>query len=87
MNTVFVETIGYIAGFLTTVCLLPQLVKTLVTKSTKDVSTLTYLVLCVGQILWITYGVLIMDVRVIVANVVSLLFALLIIICCVYYTK
>jgi MtN3 and saliva related transmembrane protein len=56
MESLKLEIIGYTAGFLTTVCLVPQLWKILITKSVKDVSVWTYFVLLSGQILWIVYG-------------------------------
>ena len=50
------EIIGYAAGFLVAVSLTPQLIKTLRTKSTKDISVLWTLVLTGGLLLWIVYG-------------------------------
>jgi len=52
-----IETIGYIAGFLVSIALLPQLIKTWKTKSTKDISIIWSISLMAGLFLWIVYGV------------------------------
>lgn len=87
MDSLKSEIVGYTAGFLTTVCLIPQLWKIILTKSAKDVSVLTYLVLLCGQILWVVYGIFITDIRVIIPNVISGMFNLLVIISSLYYTS
>lgn len=79
------ETIGYIAGFLTTICLLPQLITVLIRKSSKDVSIFTYVILLCGQILWISYGILVDDLRIIVPNVISGALAIFIVISSLCY--
>lgn len=72
-NKIVIDTIGYIAGFLTTICLIPQLIKIINTKSTNDISLYTFLVLLLGQILWTSYGILVFDLRILIANIISLL--------------
>ena len=71
-NRLTIDIIGYIAGFLTTICLIPQLIKIIITKSTNDISLSTFIVLLLGQILWITYALLILDLRILIANIISL---------------
>ena len=68
------DTIGLIAGFLTSTGFLPQLLKALKTKSTKDISAPMLLILAAGVILWIVYGVMVSALPVIIANVLSLTF-------------
>jgi MtN3 and saliva related transmembrane protein len=70
--------IGFLAGFLTTIAAIPQLVKTIRTKETKDISLLMYICLCTGILLWFIYGILIKDYPVILANGASLLFNLIV---------
>lgn len=79
MNSFELEIIGYIAGFCTTICLLPQLWKIMKTRSAEDV-ILTFIVLFCGQALWITYGILLNDLRLIIPNVISCTLTLSIII-------
>lgn len=71
MSDLELQLIGYLAGFLTTVCMFPQLLKILITKSAKDVSIITFVVLILGEILWIIYGVYTNDLRITIPNVIS----------------
>ncbi|HMK60433.1 MAG TPA: SemiSWEET transporter [Dissulfurispiraceae bacterium] len=70
MDTITI--LGYIAGALTTMSLIPQMLKMWKTKSARDVSLGMFLIFVVGISLWITYGVLIHSMPVIIANSVSL---------------
>jgi MtN3 and saliva related transmembrane protein len=63
--------LGLAAGCLTTVAFLPQVVRTWRMRSTGDLSLSTFLILMAGQVLWLAYGILIEDVPLIAANVVS----------------
>jgi MtN3 and saliva related transmembrane protein len=65
------NTIGYIAAGLITICLMPQLFKIISTKNVDDISWLTYTLLLTAEILWLAYGIILDDLRIIVANVVS----------------
>ena len=51
------ELVGYIAGLLVSISLSPQLIKTIRTKSTKDISILWTLILMSGLLIWIVYSV------------------------------
>jgi MtN3 and saliva related transmembrane protein len=64
--------IGYIAGTLTTVAYLAQVVRTLKHRRTKDISLGMYLMLCSGIGLWLVYGIFIHSWPVIIANAVTL---------------
>jgi MtN3 and saliva related transmembrane protein len=64
--------IGILAGILTTSAFLPQVVKTIRTKSTKDISLGMFSVTATGLALWLTYGILSGALPVIIANAVSL---------------
>lgn len=50
------EIVGYIAGFLVSISLTPQLIKTWMTKSTKDISILWTIILMTGLLFWIIYA-------------------------------
>jgi MtN3 and saliva related transmembrane protein len=60
--------IGIVAGALTSVSLLPQLVKMIKEKNGDGISVGTLLVLVSGLSLWVWYGILKEDVPIIVAN-------------------
>ena len=62
---------GLIAGVLTTISFLPQVIKSLKTKKTGDVSVLMYVVLVIGVFLWMIYGILINDLPLILANLIT----------------
>ena len=64
--------IGYVAGTLTTVAYLAQVLRTLKHRRTKDISLSMYLILCTGIGLWLVYGVFIHSWPVIIANAVTL---------------
>jgi len=51
------EIIGILAGILTLSTYIPQTVKTLRTKQTRDLSFGTYLMLVVSASLWVAYGI------------------------------
>lgn len=87
MEPVTLEIIGYIAGFLTTVCMFPQLIKILLSRSAKDVSLLTFIVLICGELLWIVYGSYADDLRIIIPNVVSCILSIWIFIATMIYNK
>jgi MtN3 and saliva related transmembrane protein len=69
----FVTLIGVAAAVLTTTAFMPQAVKVWRTRSTGDISLAMWSVLVVGIVLWLTYGVLIGDLPLILANGVTLL--------------
>ena len=67
-----VEPIGLAAASLTTFAFLPQVVRTIRTRDTTGISLWTYLLFCVGVVLWLAYGVLRADLPLILANTVTL---------------
>ncbi len=70
--------IGFLAAIFTTSSFLPQAIKTIRTKNTKDLSLFMYLIFSAGVTLWLVYGIVISDYPVIIANAVTLVFALII---------
>ncbi|MGO9380443.1 MAG: SemiSWEET family sugar transporter [Dissulfurispiraceae bacterium] len=65
--------LGYAAGILTTMSLVPQVIKIWRMKSARNVSLGMFLIFSVGISLWIAYGFSIHSMPVIIANTVSLL--------------
>ena len=68
----FVSLIGSIAAVCTTVAFLPQVVKVIKTKQTKDIALGMYAIMIVGIVLWLIYGILIEKCPVIIANALTL---------------
>lgn len=66
--------LGLIAAACTTVSFLPQAIKTIKTKHTKDLSLRMYLILTIGTFLWFVYGILTKNLPVILANGITLIF-------------
>jgi MtN3 and saliva related transmembrane protein len=66
-------TIGLVAGTLTSVAAIPQLIKTLKTRHVRDISVWQPLLLAFGVALWMIYGILINDLPLIVANITPLI--------------
>ncbi|BAY08588.1 SemiSWEET family sugar transporter [Calothrix sp. NIES-2098] len=67
--------LGLTAGVLTTIAYLPQLIKTWKSKSAEDLSWSMLIVLCIGIILWLVYGAYVRDIPIIAANIVTFVFA------------
>lgn len=67
----FISIIGLVAAFLTTGAFVPQAVKTIRTKSTEDLSLATFSMMFTGTICWFSYGWLINDVPLILANLIA----------------
>ena len=72
------ENIGLLAAALTTFSFLPQALLTLRTRKTDEISLIMYLMLNLGIMCWLVYGVVQDDLALILANSVTLLFSLLI---------
>lgn len=85
MDTEFTDILGLIAGTLTTIAFVPQVLKTWTTKSAKDVSLVMMISFCVGVFLWLVYGLAIGAMPVIVSNAVTLFLALLIVVLKIKY--
>jgi MtN3 and saliva related transmembrane protein len=67
----YIEILGFAAAAFTTICNIPQALKIIRTKETKDISTMTYLALFIGLVIWVAYGILKNDLPIIVANSIS----------------
>ena len=87
MNSLNIEFFGYVAAILTTTAFLPQLVKTLKTKKADDVSSLTLIMFICGVGSWIIYGYKISSSPILVANIITLILNLFILISKTYYSK
>jgi MtN3 and saliva related transmembrane protein len=64
--------IGLLAGTLTSIAAIPQVVKTLRTRHARDISIWQPLLLAFGVALWMIYGILIHDLPLILANIIPL---------------
>jgi MtN3 and saliva related transmembrane protein len=67
--------IGLTAAVLSSLTFLPQVIKTWKSKSAADISLVMFSVATISVILWLTYGILIGDLPIIIANTVTLAFS------------
>jgi len=67
----YIEIIGYAGAIMTTLAFLPQTIKTIKHKQTKDLSFWMYLIFTLGISCWFVYGLLINSLPIILANIVS----------------
>ena len=71
--------LGFIAGTITSVSKLPQVVKVIKTHDTKSISLWTYILLTTGMSIWLLYGLLINDYPIIISNLVTISFTVTIV--------
>ena len=71
----FIEFFGYTAAFCTSMSFLPQAIKVIQSRDTRSLSLLMYSVFTFGVAMWLTYGLLLEDWPMIIANVITLIFA------------
>jgi len=69
----FITAIGLVAASLTTIAFVPQVIKTWRSKSAKDLSLGMFGIFSLGVLLWLTYGLLVNDLPIILANTFTLI--------------
>jgi MtN3 and saliva related transmembrane protein len=74
-----IEIIGYLAAAFTTAANIPQTYIIIREKSTEHISVITYGMLFLGTALWVTYGIIKLDWPIVIANGISALSSLVII--------
>ena len=70
-----VDYCGYAAAFCTTSAYVPQVLKVWRTRETKDISLKMFCVLVTGLALWLTYGILLGQWPIMIANSITLCLA------------
>ncbi|MDH5515579.1 MAG: SemiSWEET transporter [Gammaproteobacteria bacterium] len=63
---------GSLAGCLTTIAFIPQVVRTWKTRSAQDISLFMFLLFSCGVLLWLIYGILLHALPIILANGITL---------------
>jgi MtN3 and saliva related transmembrane protein len=77
--------LGLIGAMLTTVSFVPQLIKVCRTRSTKDISAGMLVLFSSAFVVWLTYGILIEDIPLIIANTFAIVQAIIILIFKIIY--
>ncbi|SDJ64391.1 SemiSWEET transporter [Chryseobacterium jejuense] len=79
--------LGIIAGVLTSISMIPQLVKVVREKNVEDISLLMLLILISGLSLWVWYGFVKDELPIIVSNSFAVLVNINLLICYMVYNK
>ncbi len=69
------DAIGTLAGLLTTIAFVPQVLKTWRTRSARDFSLNMLILFTIGVGLWLLYGLLLRQLPIILPNIVTLVLA------------
>ena len=72
--------IGYAAAFCGTVSLIPQIIKLWKERSAKAISATMYLIYTFGVVLWLIYGIMINSIPLIIAEIITLVLSIAILI-------
>lgn len=72
------ETIGWLAAILTTFSFVPQAIKVIRTKETSSISLWMYSIFTLGISFWLIYGLMIGSVQMTLANLITLVLAIVI---------
>jgi MtN3 and saliva related transmembrane protein len=80
-----ITVLGFVAGALTTAAFLPQVIKTWRSKSSKDISLPMVSLMASGVFLWFLYGLLTGSLPIIVANIVSFILVLCVLVLALRY--
>lgn len=71
-----VDLLGAVAGAITTLTFLPQVIKTIKDKSARDISLMMFIIAAVNEAMWIVYGALKNDWVILLTNAVILCLSL-----------
>lgn len=75
------DLLGMVAGMMTTLAFIPQVVKVLRTRDAKAISLPMYVIFTIGVALWFCYGLAIKSWPIILNNIVTFCLALVILVC------
>ncbi len=79
--------IGLAAAACTTAAFIPQAIKVIRTKDTRSLSLPMYIIFTVGVLLWLIYGILVKDIPVIAANIITSVFSAIILVSIIVYRR
>ncbi|WP_292011008.1 SemiSWEET transporter [Chryseobacterium sp.] len=79
--------LGIIAGVLTSISMIPQLIKVIKEKNAKDLSWIMLLILIAGLSLWVWYGFVKEELPIILSNAFAVLVNISLLVCYILYHK
>jgi MtN3 and saliva related transmembrane protein len=68
-----ITTLGLVAALISTIALLPQVIRVWKTKSVKDISMGMFMMMTTSQVMWLTYGILSGETPIVASNSVVLI--------------
>lgn len=74
------EFLGFIAGFCTTLSLVPQVIKVIRTRQTRDIALGMYILMVIGVFFWLLYGLSMKAISVIIANSITFVLSLIVLV-------
>ena len=80
MTLSLADVVGSAAAVLTTLSFLPQVLRTLKTRDVSGISLVMYSAFTVGVALWLVYGLLLGSWPIVIANVITVMLALAIVV-------
>ena len=72
-----IQLLGLAAGTITSITFVPQVIKIWQTKSAKDLSVSMLLLLMLGVIMWLSYGLIVRDIAIIYTNSMVLIMSII----------
>jgi len=79
--------LGIVAGILTSVAMLPQLIKVIKEKNAQDLSWIMLVVLITGLSLWVWYGIIKEELPIILSNSFAVILNITLLICFLIFRK
>ncbi len=73
----YIKLLGLVAGTITSVTFLPQVIRIYKTKSAKDISSAMLGMLIVGVAMWLAYGIAVNDIAIMYTNGMVLFLSLI----------
>ncbi len=74
----FINMLGHVAAICTSLSFIPQAIRIIMTKDTKSISRNSYILLNLGIICWLIYGIQKKELPIIFANSITIIFTLII---------
>ena len=85
MNSLLIDIIGYLAGVLIIISLIPQLTIIIIKKDSRNVSIATFFILFFACVLWTIFGAYTGNLQILITNVISGFISFLIINASIYF--
>ena len=76
----YIRILGLIAATLTTISFFPQAIKIIKTRDARSISLGMYSILVLGIAMWVVYGFLVGDLPILLANIITLIPTLVILV-------